>query len=632
MRRLTTWLVLLAAVAAVVVEQAAPSAVLGGAALGLAAGALIRLIFGSSAGFPDRDRVLTGLDDLGLALSELTLAPEQPPGVATYLGRTVDGRPVEVRVYGSDARDAQFLAKVWRAMSYRDAGPEVAYSRLQQVEHQSLLTLMAERAGVAVPEIVAVGAASSGDALLVTEAVDAVPLASVADAPGFDEVLGNVWGAVGRLHNDGLAHGRLNTHSVAVVDGRPLLRDFAAGRLAASPGVLDTDVAELLVSTALLVGSERALRSALDNLGEHAVAEAIPYLQSAALTPALRDEVRNEDFDIGGLRRLAATTTATELPEVVQLRRVSVRDVVFTALLAVAAYLIISQFADIGFATIWEELSSAQWEWLVVTLLVAQLIFLTQAVAVQGAIPAPLPYGPTVLLQSALKFIGLTVPTTAGRIAVTLRYFQKLGVKPAVALASSALDGVAGSFVEIVLFLLVWPTLDLSVDLSDAGEADYSGLFVIGLVLLAGGVLAALVAIMLPKVRARIVPHLKAAAHSLATVLRSPRQLSLLLSGNLGNELVNALALTAAVHAYGHGVSIGEALIIVMGVTLFTSIIPVPGGIGVAEAGLTTGLVAVGLPQTTAFAAALTYRLATYYLPPIWGYVSLRWLSDKGYV
>jgi glycosyltransferase 2 family protein len=67
-------------------------------------------------------------------------------------------------------------------------------------------------------------------------------------------------------------------------------------------------------------------------------------------------------------------------------------------------------------------------------------------------------------------------------------------------------------------------------------------------------------------------------------------------------------------------------------VTLFTSIIPVPGGIGVAEAGLTAGLVAVGVPQTEAFAAALTYRLATYYLPPIWGYVSLRWLSDKGYV
>jgi uncharacterized membrane protein YbhN (UPF0104 family)/tRNA A-37 threonylcarbamoyl transferase component Bud32 len=631
MRRVATWLVLLAWFAVVVVDAASPSDALGGAALGLAAGGVVRLVFGSSAGFPDRDRVLTGLDDLGLALVDLRLAPVQPPGVATYDGQTVAGRAVEVKVYGSDARDAQFLAKVWRAMSYRDAGPEVAYSRLQQVEHQSLVMLMAARAGVTVPDIVAVGAAGSGDALLVTAAVDADRLDAMTDGPALDGVA-ELWRSVGRLRADGLAHGGLNTNSVAVDDGRPVLLDFGAGRLGASEGVLDTDVAELLVSTALLVGSERALTIALDNLGKDAIAEAVPYLQRAALTPELRDEVRHRDFDIRGLRRQAADATDTEIPEVVQLRRVSLRDVVFMVLLAVAGYLIISEFADIGFATIWAELSSAQWEWLVVTLLVAQLIYLTQAVAVQGAIPAPLPYGPTVVLQSALKFIGLTVPTTAGRIAVTLRYFQKLGVKPATALASSALDGIAGSFIEIVLFILVWPTVDIDLNLSDAGSVDYAGLFMLGLILLVVGVLAAMVALMVPKVRARIVPQIKAAGHSLATVFRSPRQLGLLLGGNLGNELVNALALTAASHAYGPGVSIGEALIIAMGVTLFTSIVPVPGGIGVAEAGLTTGLVAVGVPEAAAFATALTYRLATYYLPPIWGYASLRWLSNKGFV
>ena len=33
-----------------------------------------------------------------------------------------------------------------------------------------------------------------------------------------------------------------------------------------------------------------------------------------------------------------------------------------------------------------------------------------------------------------------------------------------------------------------------------------------------------------------------------------------------------------------------------------------------------------------AFAIALTQRLCTFYLPPIWGYLSLRWLGNKGYV
>ena len=62
------------------------------------------------------------------------------------------------------------------------------------------------------------------------------------------------------------------------------------------------------------------------------------------------------------------------------------------------------------------------------------------------------------------------------------------------------------------------------------------------------------------------------------------------------------------------------------------SLVPVPGGIGAAEAAIAGGLVAIGVPESTAFAIALTHRLCTYYLPPIWGYFSLRWLRRKGHV
>ena len=57
-----------------------------------------------------------------------------------------------------------------------------------------------------------------------------------------------------------------------------------------------------------------------------------------------------------------------------------------------------------------------------------------------------------------------------------------------------------------------------------------------------------------------------------------------------------------------------------------------PGGVGAAEASLTAGLVAVGVDDSTAFAIAFTHRLCTYYLPPIWGYFSMRWLSRGAYI
>jgi uncharacterized membrane protein YbhN (UPF0104 family) len=61
-------------------------------------------------------------------------------------------------------------------------------------------------------------------------------------------------------------------------------------------------------------------------------------------------------------------------------------------------------------------------------------------------------------------------------------------------------------------------------------------------------------------------------------------------------------------------------------------LIPVPGGIGVTEGGLIFGLTAAGMPQEAAFAAVTFYRLATFYLPPIWGFFSLRWLERNRYL
>ena len=50
------------------------------------------------------------------------------------------------------------------------------------------------------------------------------------------------------------------------------------------------------------------------------------------------------------------------------------------------------------------------------------------------------------------------------------------------------------------------------------------------------------------------------------------------------------------------------------------------------EAALTAGLIAIGVPEATAFAAAITTRLCTFYLPPIWGYLAMRWLRANDYL
>jgi undecaprenyl-diphosphatase len=51
------------------------------------------------------------------------------------------------------------------------------------------------------------------------------------------------------------------------------------------------------------------------------------------------------------------------------------------------------------------------------------------------------------------------------------------------------------------------------------------------------------------------------------------------------------------------------------------TVTPTPGGVVGAEAGLAAALVAYGVPAASAIAIALLYRLVTYWLPMVPGFV-----------
>ena len=115
-------------------------------------------------------------------------------------------------------------------------------------------------------------------------------------------------------------------------------------------------------------------------------------------------------------------------------------------------------------------------------------------------------------------------------------------------------------------------------------------------------------------------------------VLRDRRKRQELFGGNLAGELLFAITLGAVCQSFGVHLSLAELLVVNLVASTLAGLIPAPGGVGAAEATLTACLVAFGVDESTAFAIAITHRLCTNYLPPIWGYAALRWLGRKGYV
>ena len=295
-----------------------------------------------------------------------------------------------------------------------------------------------------------------------------------------------------------------------------------------------------------------------------------------------------------------------------------------------AAYLLISQLADIGFGTIADELGEAELVWVVVALILAQSTFIPSGVSVRGGVATPLPLLPCIVLQSALKFINLTVPSSAGRVATNLRCLQRMGAPRGEALAGGAIDDLSNTVVQVTLFLLVLPFVGVDIDTSQfAGAGPDRRLLVAILVAIAA---SAVLVLAVPKVRARVLPGVREALLGLWSVARVRRKRMEVFGGSIASELLYALALGATCLAYGVHLNLGQLIFINTSASVLSSVVPVPGGIGAAEAALSAGLIAMGVDQSTAFAIAITQRLCTFYLPPIWGYFSLRWLSGKDYL
>lgn len=137
---------------------------------------------------------------------------------------------------------------------------------------------------------------AGGGALVATVEKDARPLSALTDEEMTDHVLSGVWTSVARLQEHRLGHRALRPEHVLVEpDGESRLSAFARAQLNAPPEVLGSDIAELLATTAVRIGPQRATACALAGLGPELLATALPYLQPLALMGPARREIARYD-------------------------------------------------------------------------------------------------------------------------------------------------------------------------------------------------------------------------------------------------------------------------------------------------------------------------------------------------
>jgi uncharacterized membrane protein YbhN (UPF0104 family) len=622
-RRMLAILIALAAIAAMYLGMALLSDVVGGLFLGVGAAGAVLAAFGAPGGRPSGDEVRTGLASLGYEPVDIVPVPDAPRRASAFDVTDGDGTQVRVYAFGRDQRDAQLAAKVWRWTVYREPGVPLFGSRLQQVEHIGYGMMLAERAGVVVPEVTRTAAFGSGDAMLVTTPQPGTPLADLPVADIDDSMLARVWRAVTDLNDAGISHGRLDARHLRIGDDRVALDDFSSVDMTANRFWLDRDRVTVLVATARLVGNDRAIAAAQRALGNDELGALIPMVQPVSLPPGAFRDVNHLGKQLKELRAALVTATSAEDVAPLKIRRLGLANIGMLAGVLIALAILIPSLENTDFASVKSQLADAEWGWIACAALLYPLIPLAWGTALMGAVNAELPIVPTALTQYAATFLNLVTPNGIGGTALQIDYLHRRDVPLASATSAYALSTGVGGIVQLILLLSAAALSSTSLDLTS--NAGTIGLWAVALVAAAVGIV-----LLIPKIRGKVVPAVRRAARDTWTVLHDPRKAAQLVGGNLAGNLLYPTILGLCLLAFGQSLGFAELVVVQIGAGMLGAVAPVPGGMGVQEAALTAGLTSFGVPSAPALAAVLVFRLITFFLPPIGGFFTLRWLRNKG--
>ena len=604
------------------------TAILGAVALSFFSVAAVRLAFGPPDGLPTIDRLRATLERVGISVTSLAYLDDQPGTVGLARATASDGRALDIKVFGVDAAQRQQTERMWRNLWYRRAGPRPRAGREEQAQHEALAVLVARDSGINVPAPVGAGRVDSGDVLLVKlgphgDALDDVAEPTVAQ-------LSALWTELVSMHQRArVAHGSISPTTVRLEGESAEFVDLSQASVFPTEQQFGTDVVSMLVTHALVVGSERAVDVAASSVDRQILEAALPYVQDAVLDPSLRRRFASSDMDIEQLGEKLAERLDVERPEPAPVRRVSVKDVAIAIGAIVAANALITQIADIGFDTLIDELGNASVGWLVTAFLINLTAYGTAYLGLSALCEQPLPFSPTTLLQAAKSFVGLVVPSMVGRVGLDIRFLQKQGVPLGVASTQGPVISLLGFGVEVALLALSAWAIGQEIEIDGLVDFDAGGL-----VTLAGVVVVVALAVVaaVPRLRDTVVPFVRDAFGTVTSVLTSPRTLVHICTGEARDRLIKALALGATVAAFGASLPFAALVFVSVGTGLLAGLAPVPGGIGVAEATMSGLLSASGLPPEQAVSSALVHRLVTAYLPPVLGFFAFSWLTDEGYL
>jgi len=288
---------------------------------------------------------------------------------------------------------------------------------------------------------------------------------------------------------------------------------------------------------------------------------------------------------------------------------------VVTAVLIVAAIAVLTMHWQTVSASL-RTARKAQLDWLVIALASMAATFCIAASLYDVLALHYLRYRQTVIVELATAFVNRLLPSGLGGLGLNGVYLYKRKHTVAEATAIVSINNLIGMLAHMGLFisaLLLYPSAFRQ--FASGLDIHFSWQAALAVVLTMG------VIVSLPKVKRRIFQFMRNVWHSLRKLQKAALLVALALAILL--TATYTVILYSVAHSLGLSITPLRAFIIFSVGMLTGTATPTPGGLIGAEAGLFAGFVAYDVPEVTAGAAVLLFRLVTYWLPLFPGVAAL---------
>ncbi len=626
--KIITGLVLLVGVSQLYLGIHLPIDLIGGWGVGLAVGGLMNFIFGSRRYNPVSPEVVKEkLTKLNLRISEVKIASVDARGSVPYIAK---GKPsLFIKIVGIDNNVADLLFKSFRRIIYRRLEDEQPYlSAKRQLEHEAYVAMLAKKAGVNTPDIVAIFEAETDRWAMAQVMIPGKSLDSIDPKRISNKVLESIWKEVKTLHDNHIIHRDLRAANIFLDDkNEPWIIDFGFSEASIKPESFYRDTVELVASLSLLVGIDRTVDSAIKVIGKDELRHSLPYLSFSSLSGATTSAYKKQRKEFKKLKSKLIKATGVKKVKSVEMKRLNFKTFLILVSLGVAIYVLAPQFVNLGDSL--DAAKGADWRYIGVGVVLSAFTYFLSGLAYKFMTIYPVKLWPTVLIQVASSFASKVAPAGTGGIALNGRYLYKNNHDITQAGAVATLNTILGllGHISVVVFISLFTpgsVVDLLPDIHvSLTIVIFSALAVLSIIISAFA---------FPAMRKLFTKGRRKVFEQFAFYWDNPSKIIL---GYLASV---AITLTYTATLYFSALALGIHLDILDAIYVFTfgaivaTVTPTPGGIGGAEAAFVAGLTTVGVDTPTALTITLLYRLLTFWLPILPGFLAFRQATKKEYI